>query len=176
MQEIFLSLYFERTYLFFYFFFPSLIKWKSWCKCSGIIDAVLLSAFAGQCCSSFTDYFYNVHLHIHLSFHVTGALKREAVFFLMYDENHLYAFLPKLKSTCWISFQVIHVLEMSFLPFSKRINCFCNFFLLVFLPAFPIPCPAGSFWSKVSALLPTTDWFSIVHLYIHWHFLKHCML
>lgn len=31
----------------------------------------------------------------------------------MYDETHMYAFLPNLRSACQISFQVIHVvLEM----------------------------------------------------------------
>lgn len=71
--------------------------WNNICSQLLLVSAVL----------NFTDYLYNMQLHTHLSLHLTGALKRDD--FEMYDETHMYAFLPKLKSACQISFQVIHV-------------------------------------------------------------------
>lgn len=69
----------------------------------------ICSPAVGYCWSVlffFIDYLYSFQWHASL---LTFDSSLEGwLMFLMYDEMHTYAFLPKLRSTCQISFQVIH--------------------------------------------------------------------
>lgn len=118
-----------------------------------LVSAVLLTDYLHYC--KLCAYFFTFDCSLEVGWPM----------FLMSDEMHTCAFLPKHRSTCQIAFQVTDdVLGVSFLPFSKRKNCFHVFLLLV--SSSPITYPAEPFWCEVSVLLPTANCF-LNSKYVH---------